>query len=116
MRQITESAELVAACGLYCGACGAYLKEKCDGCAKNEKASWCKIRICCKTNNRKSCAECKEFQEVMDCNKFNNFMSKLFALIFKSNRAACVKQIKECGLDGHAKKMADAKQQSIKKS
>ncbi len=39
MRTIQEDVELVAHCGLYCGACKAYLKEKCDGCHRNP-APW----------------------------------------------------------------------------
>jgi len=47
--------------------------------------------------------------------KVNNLMSKIFALIFKSDRAACIAQVKELGLLGHAKKMAAARTQTIKK-
>ena len=36
--------KMVAACGLYCGACKKYRMGKCSGCHKNKKASWCKIR------------------------------------------------------------------------
>lgn len=31
--------KLVAACGLYCGACHKFLTGKCPGCKENEKAS-----------------------------------------------------------------------------
>ena len=37
MKEIKENVGLVAYCGLYCGACKAYLKEKCSGCLNNEK-------------------------------------------------------------------------------
>jgi hypothetical protein len=115
MRAVAEDPSLVAFCGLYCGACGAYLKERCSGCAGNDKASWCKIRLCCKEKNITSCAECVEFTDAMECKKFNNFMSKIFAIILKSDRAACIRQIKEIGREGHAKKMAGIKAQTIKK-
>jgi len=39
MKTITSNAELVAYCGLYCGACGAYLKGRCPGCHENKKAT-----------------------------------------------------------------------------
>jgi hypothetical protein len=61
-----------------------------------------------------SCAECNEFADPKACKKFNNIMSKVFALLFKSNRPACVAQIKELGLEGHAKKMAELKKHSLK--
>jgi hypothetical protein len=115
VKDIKEDAGLVAFCGLYCGACGSFLKERCMGCAKNEKASWCKIRICCKDKGISSCAECSDFADVSDCKKFNNFMSKIFGLIFRSDRKACIEQIKKTGRDGHAKKMAGLRRQSLKK-
>jgi hypothetical protein len=115
MRQINPDPTLVAYCGLFCGACGSYLKERCVGCSGNDKASWCQIRLCCKGKNIFSCAECAEFPDAMDCKKFNNFMSKIFGLLFKSDRGACIRQIKALGREGHAKKMAELKAQTIKK-
>jgi hypothetical protein len=114
MRSVVASVDMVAYCGLYCGGCGAYLKEKCNGCQKNAKAAWCKIRSCCMGKGIASCAECNEFADPKACKKFNNIMSKVFALLFKSNRPACVAQIKELGLEGHAKKMAELKKHSLK--
>lgn len=115
MRGVTENAELVAFCGLYCGACGAFLKEKCNGCSKNEKATWCKIRVCCKAKKVTSCAECNEYTNPKDCNKFHNNMSKIFAFLFKSDRAACIAQIKALGKSGHAKRMTELRKHSLKK-
>jgi hypothetical protein len=115
MKPIVADANLVAYCGLYCGACGAYLRGRCPGCHENAKASWCKIRSCCRENQWASCADCQEHQEAMDCKKFNNFIAKIFALIFRSNRAACIHQIREIGIQGHAERMAETKQQSIKR-
>jgi hypothetical protein len=62
-----------------------------------------------------TCAECAEFADPHTCKKFNNFMSKLFGLVFKSDRAACIAQIKHLGLDGHAKVMAELRTQAIKR-
>jgi len=115
MREITVNPSLVAYCGLYCGACRAYLKEKCPGCHENTKATWCKIRACCMEHSYGSCADCTEHADPNDCKLFNNFMAKLFALIFRSNRAACIAQIKEKGIEGHAAAMAALKTQSIKR-
>jgi hypothetical protein len=115
MREITADASLVAFCGLYCGACGSYLKERCRGCAGNDKAAWCKIRSCCKEKDISSCAECKEFTDAMECAKFNNLMSKVFGVLFRSDRAACIRQIREIGRQGHAEKMAASGTQTIKR-
>jgi hypothetical protein len=115
MREIKEDVNLVAFCGLYCGACGAFLKERCNGCAGNEKATWCKIRICCKNKNIVTCAECDEYPDPKDCKKFNNLMSRMFGLLFKSDRPACIAQIKKSGTAGHAKKMTELQKHSLKK-
>jgi hypothetical protein len=47
--------------------------------------------------------------------KFNNVMARLFGLIFRSDRAACITQIKKLGLDGHAKAMAERRTQTLKR-
>ncbi len=115
MKEIVTDKNLVAYCGLYCGACKMYLKDKCPGCQQNEKASWCKARKCCIENGYASCADCAEFADPMQCKDFNNFMSKLFGFIFRSDREACISQIKELGLEGHAANMAASGRQTIKK-
>jgi hypothetical protein len=51
----------------------------------------------------------------MDCKNFNNFMSKVFGFLFKSDRAACIRQIREKGIEKHAEIMAENGWQSIKK-
>jgi hypothetical protein len=106
MRQITNNVNLVSFCGLYCGACRAYLSGKCPGCMENTKAGWCKIRVCCSENKLKSCADCVDFKDVNDCKKFNNAISKIFAFVFRSNRKACIQQIRDKGLKGHAEIMS----------
>lgn len=40
MKEIEADKNLIAACGLYCGACRKYLSAKCYGCHNNEKATW----------------------------------------------------------------------------
>jgi hypothetical protein len=115
MKEIISDSKLVAYCGLYCGACKRYHQEKCQGCHENEKATWCKVRSCCMNNQFSSCAECKEFSDPNDCKMFNNFISKLFAFIFRSNRAACIQQIRDIGIQGHADKMSELKLQSLKR-
>ena len=115
MKEIKSDSQLVAYCGLYCGACKRYLQEKCQGCHESNKATWCKVRSCCIDSNYSSCAECEEFSDPNGCKMFNNFMSKVFALLFRSNRAACIKQIGDVGIQGHAERMAEHKLQSLKR-
>jgi hypothetical protein len=115
MREIVSDAELVAHCGLYCGACRAYLKERCPGCHENRKATWCGVRTCCMEHDYASCADCAEFADPKDCKKFNNVIAKLFGLLFRSNRPACIAQIRTLGLQGHADNMAENRRQTIKR-
>lgn len=113
--EIANDVNLIAKCGLYCAACGKYQKGKCQGCLKNENASWCKVRECCIANGYGSCADCKEFANPMDCKKFNNVISKLFGLVFRSDRGACIHLIKEKGYENFAIYMSENKLQSVRK-
>lgn len=115
MSNPTSDPTLVAYCGLYCGACKAHRQGKCPGCHQNEKASWCKVRSCCREHQFASCANCQTFSEPSSCKKFNNLIAKLFGLIFRSDRAACIAQIKRVGINAHADDMAAHNRQSIKK-
>jgi len=115
MNQISPDKNLIANCGLYCGACNKYIQKKCPGCKDNVKASWCKVRSCCIENKYASCADCVTFTNAKDCKKFNNVFSKLFGLIYKSDRNACICMIKEKGYDSFAEFMASNNLQSIKK-
>jgi hypothetical protein len=115
-KPIISDKNLVAYCGLYCGACKSYIKGTCPGCHDNTKATWCKIRSCNIEHGYTSCADCKEFSDPMECGKFNNFFSKFFALIFRSDRAACVAKVKELGYDGFAAFMAENQLQTIRRN
>ena len=107
--------QLVSACGLYCGACSKYNKGKCPGCVDNEKAAWCKIRICIHEKNITTCTECTEFEDVNECKKFNTIFAKFFAFVFRSDRKASLKRIAEIGLDGYALEMEADSQVVIKR-
>lgn len=111
--EIVADKDLVAYCGLYCGACRQYLRGKCPGCEKNEKATWCSIRKCNSEHSRTSCAECAEFPDVNACRKFNNPLSKLFAFIFRSNRKAGVDRIRAVGREQFAIELAELKRHSL---
>ena len=115
MKEIKPDVKLIARCGLFCGACARYLKEKCPGCIKNEKATWCGIRKCCAENGYDSCADCTTYKDPMQCSKFNNVMSKIFGFIFRSDRKACIESIRRSGAKQYAEIMAEKKLQTIKK-
>lgn len=105
--------ELIAYCGLYCGACRKYTAGKCPGCRQNEKAAWCKIRVCCREKEIHSCAGCD--RELARCGKFNNFAAKIFGWLFNSDRAACVGLIRQAGPGAYAEKMAREGRQTLKR-
>jgi len=115
MKDIVADPHLVARCGLYCGACGAYRKGRCPGCHENAKATWCKVRSCCNEHGFATCADCGQFPDPMGCKKFNNVIAKIFGFLFRSDRAACIRQIREQGLQAHAEDMAAKKRQSIRR-
>jgi len=106
---------LVAYCGLYCGACRKYLAKKCSGCRTNEKLTWCKIRTCCVDNKYNTCADCTSYKIADDCKKFNNLISKIFSLIFKSDRNACIAKIKTVDTEQYANEMSEKGEMTIKK-
>ena len=115
MKQIEADSSLVAYCGLYCGACSKYLSEKCPGCHENAKATWCGIRTCCMEKGYDSCADCTVFSDPMKCGKYNNLISRVIGFVLRSNRAACIAQIRELGIMGHAEAMAATGRQSIRR-
>ncbi len=113
MRQLVADANLVARCGLYCGACRSYLKGKCPGCHDNAKAKWCKVRSCCMEHSYDTCADCEKHADPKECALFNNAIAKVFGLLFNSNRQACIFKIKELGTEGFANHMTELKRQSL---
>ena len=115
MKPIVADPELVAYCGLYCGACGAYRREKCPGCHENETTSWCKVRQCCMENDYVTCASCEQVDDVAKCKKYNNIFAKIFGLIFRSDRRACILRIREIGVEPFAEEMAKHEMQSIRR-
>ena len=113
MKEISIDPSLVSYCGLYCGACGRYLKGSCPGCHENARAGWCKLRSCCIEHAYGSCADCTDFTDPNQCAKFDNLIARVFGLIFNSNRRAGILEIRELGLEGFAAHMAGLKRQSL---
>jgi len=115
MKTIAADAALVALCGLYCGACARFLKEKCPGCRENDKAAWCKVRSCCLENSYSSCADCRTHIDPKECGYFDNFMSRLFGFIFRSDRKACIDYLRANGTEAFARFMTEKRQPAIKR-
>ena len=98
---------ILAYCGLVCSQCGAYLKQKCQGCHSDRPMSHnCKVKPCAQERNYTSCAECTDFENLRECRKLNNFVSRIFGFIFRTDRIANLSRIREVGLD----KFKDEKQ------
>ncbi|THB78330.1 MAG: DUF3795 domain-containing protein [Desulfobacteraceae bacterium] len=115
MKPVTQDTNLVAKCGLYCGACPRYLKGKCAGCSENHKASWCKSRSCCMEKGFRSCADCSDHDDVMTCPKFDTLTARLFGLVFNSDRAACIRSIRDVGYEQYADTMTREKRMTFKR-
>jgi hypothetical protein len=114
MNPITVDADLVAVCGLYCGACRSHRKGKCPGCRKNTKATWCKARTCSNENHFSGCSDCCRYSDPgKECRKLNNPISWIFSVLFNSNRSMNLKRIREVGREVYAKEMAEAGRMSL---
>jgi hypothetical protein len=112
-KEITRELRLIAACGLYCGACGKFLKDKCPGCKENTKASWCNIRTCCSDKGIDNCSMCDIYSNPNDCAKYNNFVARVFGFITGSDRSACIELIKQKGPEAFVDFMVNRSFQSI---
>ncbi|HUL57748.1 MAG TPA: DUF3795 domain-containing protein [Anaeromyxobacteraceae bacterium] len=113
MTTIVAEPNLVAACGLYCGACGKHLAGRCPGCRENERAGWCRIRSCCAEHGYATCADCAIFEDPRECAKYDNLVARVIGFVLRSNRAACVDRIREVGRDAFAAEMAAKGAQSL---
>lgn len=114
-KEISKETRLIAACGLYCGACGRYLNGGCPGCEDNPKATWCKIRSCCREKEIENCSQCNTFTDPNSCKKYNNFIARVFGFIQGTDRSKCIAIIKQKGPVGFVAFMVDNRFQSIPK-
>jgi hypothetical protein len=94
----------VAACGLFCTNCGAFIKGRCQGCQVQPGFSCCPVRKCCADKGITICADCSEFRAPRDfreCKKLNSVVAKLFSLIFRSNRPAALALLRDGGREAY---------------
>ncbi len=115
MLPIIADPSLVAACGLYCGACKKHLAGRCPGCRLNAKAGWCKVRSCCQEHGYATCADCATFTDARDCPKFDNWIAWVIGFVLRSDRAACIDRIRAVGREAFASEMAARGAQSIRR-
>jgi hypothetical protein len=115
VKKIIVDNELISYCGLYCGSCKNYLKEKCPGCRTSGKYQKCKMRPCCLKNNLTSCADCKDFKNVLECKKYTNKLWNFLEFVFRTKRSACIELIREKGYDEFAQYMAEKKLTVLKR-
>jgi hypothetical protein len=113
--EIIFDENLIAYCGLYCGACPRFLKGKCSGCKANIKSKWCKVKPCNIETGIKSCAECKKYVDVDICKSFNPIIIKVGEFVSKTSRKSGIQMIKEKGSSSFASYMAKNKLVSIKR-
>ncbi len=107
MNKVVFDFDLVGNCGAYCGACASYRRGKCPGCEERVQAGECRIRTCCDNNMYPTCASCTEYVDIRECKIFNSLFSKVIDYVKRSDRHACVEQIREIGLERHAARMAN---------
>ena len=60
-----------------------------------------------------TCAECEI--DVKECRLYNNFISKVFAFVFHSDRPACIRYIRENGEQAFAEEMTKRGEQTMRK-
>jgi len=102
MRKDVEN--LVAACGLYCGACRKFKQGNCSGCQNQSGTSHCGIRPCVEERGYTTCAEC---DLMIDCKIRNNLISRVFGFIFRTDKKAMLSYIQENGLKEYAERQEE---------
>ncbi|MFC1509260.1 DUF3795 domain-containing protein [Candidatus Omnitrophota bacterium] len=91
---------IVAYCGLVCSNCGMYLKGKCTGCHSDRPMNRnCKMKACAIERDYLTCADCTDFENLKECKKLNNLVSKFFGFVFRTNRIGNLHRIREVGME-----------------
>ena len=94
----------VAACGLFCSNCRAFKIKKCPGCQVGPRFARCSVRRCCVQQGITTCAACEEFKaphDFRECKKLNNWIAKLFALVFGTDRPKALAMLRDRGRDAY---------------
>ncbi len=86
----------VAVCGLFCGNCGKLQRGRCKGCTVQAGLKGCRVRACALERGFTTCAECEEMET---CKVLNNFISKVFGFIFRSDKMGGLRMIRDEGME-----------------
>ena len=91
---------IIAYCGLCCSNCGMYKKGRCQGCHSDKPMNRnCKMKACAMERGYVTCAECADFQNLKECTKLFNIISRFFGFIFHTDRIGNLNRIRDIGLD-----------------
>ena len=102
---------IIARCGLICSQCGAYVKGRCGGCHSEKPMNFgCKVKPCTQEKNYNTCAECEDFENLKECRKLNNFISRFFGFIFRTDRIGNLNCIRNTGLENFKKTLTEIDQ------
>ena len=101
-KQINKDENLIAYCGLFCGACPHRTAGKCDGCRGNSEKSAalykaCQVKPCCGENEFFTCADCTIYACVKECKKYNPLLLKIASRVECSDRSKAIEMIKSKG-------------------
>ncbi len=99
-RKVMSGEAIIAYCGLVCSECGQFKRQKCQGCHSEQPMyKGCRVKKCAMDKGISTCADCVEFSDLKRCGKLNNFISKIFGLIFRTDRLGNLECIRGCGLE-----------------
>ena len=59
----------------------------------------CKVKACASEHGYATCAECTDFENLKECKKLYNFVSRFFGFIFRTDRIGNLNRIREIGLE-----------------
>jgi len=57
------------------------------------------MKACAMERGYVICADCIDFENLKDCRKLNNIVSKFFGFIFRTDRIGNLNRIREVGLE-----------------
>jgi len=118
-KQIDKSEHLISYCGFYCGACPTYIEGKCEGCrGDSAKCSVgykkCLVKPCCVENEYFTCADCKKYLSLKECDKYNPMSIKFGEWVSNTSRGKGIEMIREKGRTEFLTYMTDKNWVTIK--
>ena len=101
-KEMNRDENLIAHCGIYCGACPTFSSGKCIGCRGNSPKSAvmfkkCKVKPCCADNGFFTCADCTIYASTKECKKYNPLLLKFASWIESSDRSKSIEMIQTKG-------------------